>query len=202
VAAAILVQGLTAQYLTTDSYTVAHGDMVVIHAGAGGVGLLLTQLAVSLGARVITTVSTEEKAALSLEAGADQAVPYDDLATVVDGRAAVVYDSVGRATFEDSLRCLAPRGTLVLYGQSSGPVPPFDLARLGTAGSLTITRPTLRHFVSTEAELRARADLLFAQLTSGLLRPRIAAVYPLAEAARAHAAMQARLTTGKVLLRP
>lgn len=202
VAAAILVQGLTAQYLTTSSYTVAHGDMVVIHAGAGGVGLLLTQLAVSLGARVITTVSTEEKAALSLEAGADQAVPYDDLATVVDGRAAVVYDSVGRATFEDSLRCLAPRGTLVLYGQSSGPVPPFDLARLGTAGSLTITRPTLRHFVSTEAELRARADLLFAQLTSGLLRPRIAAVYPLAEAARAHAAMQARLTTGKVLLRP
>ena len=150
-AAAVLLQGLTAQYLTTDSYAVQPGDLIVVHAGAGGVGLLLTQLAKSLGAKVITTVSTRQKAALSQAAGADQAVTYEDLRSAVAGRAAAVYDSVGRTTFEDSLHALAPRGTVVLYGQSSGPVPPFDLSRLGPAGSLTITRPTLRHFVSTSA---------------------------------------------------
>ncbi|MDX6282006.1 MAG: NADPH:quinone reductase [Kribbellaceae bacterium] len=202
VAAAVLLQGLTAQYLTTASYAVQPGDLVVIHAGAGGVGLLLTQLAKSSGAEVITTVSTDEKAALSLAAGADQAVAYQELADLAEGRAAVVYDSVGRTTFEDSLRSLAPRGTLVLYGQSSGPVPPFDLARLGPAGSLTITRPTLRHFVSTPQELHARADALFTQLAAGTVLPRISAAYPLADAAEAHKALQSRNTTGKLLLVP
>jgi NADPH2:quinone reductase len=202
VAAAVLLQGLTAQYLTTASYAVQPGDLVVIHAGAGGVGLLLTQLAKSSGAEVITTVSTDEKAALSLAAGAEQAVAYQELADLAEGRAAVVYDSVGRTTFEDSLRSLAPRGTLVLYGQSSGPVPPFDLARLGPAGSLTITRPTLRHFVSTPQELHARADALFTQLAAGTVLPRISAAYPLADAAEAHKALQSRNTTGKLLLVP
>jgi len=200
-AAAILLQGLTAQYLTTASYAVQPRDLVIIHAGAGGVGLLLTQLAKSHGAEVITTVSTDEKAALSLAAGADQAVFYEQLAELAGGRAAVVYDSVGRATFEDSLWCLAPRGTLVLYGQSSGPVPPFDLSRLGPAGSLTITRPTLRHFVSTPEELHARADALFA-LAAGTLTPRIGATFSLADTAKAHQALQSRQTTGKVLLVP
>lgn len=195
-AAAVLLQGLTAQYLTADSYDVQPGDLVVVHAGAGGVGLLLTQLAKSLGAQVITTVSTQEKAALSLAAGADQAVAYEDLLTAAQGRLAVVYDSVGRATFEDSLRCLAPRGTLVLYGQSSGPVPPFELSRLGPAGSLTITRPTLRHFVSTQRELHARAAALFGQGLS----VHIGGVYPLADAGKAHRALQSRSTVGKLLL--
>lgn len=201
-AAAILLQGLTAQYLTTASYAVQRGDLVVIHAGAGGVGLLLTQLAKSCGAEVITTVSTDEKAALSLSVGADQAVGYQDFAKLADGRAAVVYDSVGQATFEDSLRSLAPRGTLVLYGQSSGPVPPFDLSRLGPAGSLTITRPTLRHFVSTRQELHARATALFTQLAVGTLEPRIGATFSLADTAKAHQALQSRQTTGKLLLIP
>ncbi|MEV8372919.1 quinone oxidoreductase [Kribbella sp. NPDC056861] len=202
IAAVILLQGLTAQYLTTASYAVRRGDLVVIHAGAGGVGLLLTQLAKSLGAVVITTVSTPEKAALSLAAGADKAVAYESFAELAAGRAAVVYDSVGQSTFEDSLRSLAPRGTLVLYGQSSGPVPSFDLARLGPAGSLTITRPTLRHFVSTPHDLHTRADALFTHLFAGTLQPRIGGVYPLADAAAAHQALQSRQTTGKLLLRP
>lgn len=201
-AATILLQGLTAQYLSTDSYAVQRGDLVAIHAGAGGVGLLLTQLAKAREAEVITTVSTDAKAALSLAAGADQAVPYEDLAGLAGGRASVVYDSVGRTTFEDSLRSLAARGTLVLYGQSSGPVPPFDLARLGSAGSLTITRPTLRHFVSTGPELRTRASALFAAVTAGTLKPHLGATYPLAETARAHQALQSRSTTGKLLLIP
>ncbi|WP_203591234.1 quinone oxidoreductase [Streptomyces sp. SID13031] len=199
-AAAILLQGLTAQYLTTDSYAVQREDLVIIHAGAGGVGLLLTQLAKSRGAEVITTVSTDEKAALSMAAGADHAVAYEAFAGLAAGRATVVYDSVGQSTFEDSLRSLAPRGTLVLYGRSSGPVPPFDLSRLGPAGSLTITRPTLRHFVSTPAALHTRANLLFNHLRDGTLTPRIAATYPLAAAHAAHTALQSRSTTGKLLL--
>jgi NADPH:quinone reductase len=201
-AAAILLQGLTAQYLVTDSYAVQPKDLVIIHAGAGGVGLLLTQLAKSRGAEVITTVSTDEKAALSRAAGADHAVAYEAFAGLAAGRAAVVYDSVGQSTFEDSLRSLAPRGTLVLYGQSSGPVPPFDLSRLGPAGSLTITRPTLRHFVSTPEALHSRASLLFDQLEAGTLTPRIAATYPLAAAAEAHKSLQSRSTSGKLLLLP
>ncbi|TCN40093.1 NADPH2:quinone reductase [Kribbella orskensis] len=201
-AAAILLQGLTAQYLTTDSYAVQPGDLIVVHAGAGGVGLLLTQLAKSLGAKVITTVSTQQKAALSQAAGADQAVAYEDLRSTVAGRAAAVYDSVGRTTFEDSLHALAPRGTLILYGQSSGPVPPFDLSRLGPIGSLTITRPTLRHFVSTPASLHSQAALLFDHLKTGTLTPPITTTYPLADAAEAHEALQSRSTTGKLLLLP
>lgn len=201
-AAAILLQGLTAQYLTSDSYAVKPGDLVVIHAGAGGVGLLLTEYAKSLGATVITTVSTPEKAVLSRQAGADHAVPYADVVELAAGRAAVVYDSVGRTTFEDSLRCLAPRGMLVLYGQSSGAVPSFDLARLGPAGSLAITRPTLRHFVSTRPELLRRCADVFDRLTTDRLHARIGATYPLAEAAEAHRALESRRTTGKLLLIP
>ncbi|MEU4392909.1 quinone oxidoreductase [Kribbella sp. NPDC023855] len=201
-AATILLQGLTAQYLITDSYAVQPGDLVVIHAGAGGVGLLLTQLAKAAGAEVITTVSSPAKAALSLDAGADHAVGYKDFADLAAGRAAAVYDSVGRATFEDSLRSLRPRGTLVLYGQSSGPVPPFDLSRLGPAGSLTITRPTLRHFVATPKDLHTRATTLFTAVTTGTLKPHLGATYPLAEALAAHTALQSRTTTGKVLLIP
>ncbi|TDU87674.1 NADPH2:quinone reductase [Kribbella voronezhensis] len=201
-AAAILLQGLTAQYLATTSYAIQPGDVVVIHAGAGGLGLLLTQVAKLRGARVITTVSSTAKAVLSLEAGADLTVPYDELTTVAAGNAAVVYDSVGQATFEDSLTCLKKRGTLVLLGQSSGPVPPFDLSRLGRLGSLTITRPTLSDFVSTPAELHDRASAVFNWLATGRLRLRIGATYPLTQTAEAHAALEARSTTGKVLLIP
>ncbi|WP_112245924.1 quinone oxidoreductase family protein [Kribbella monticola] len=201
-AAAILLQGLTAQYLATTSYAIQPGDVVVIHAGAGGLGLLLTQVAKLCGARVITTVSSTAKAVLSLEAGADLAVPYEELPAVAAGNAAVVYDSVGQATFEDSLACLKKRGTLVLLGQSSGPVPPFDLSRLGRLGSLTITRPTLSDFVSTPTELHDRTSAVFNWLATGRLRLRIGATYPLTHTAEAHAALEARTTTGKVLLIP
>ena len=201
-AAALLLQGLTAQYLATTSYAIQPGELVVIHAGAGGVGLLLTQLAKLLGARVITTVSTPAKAELSLAAGADLAVPYDELTGVAEGKAAAVYDSVGLETFENSLVCLAKRGTLVLFGQSSGPVPPFDLSRLGRLGSLTITRPTLRDFVTTATDLRARADDVFTRFAGGRLQVRIGATYPLARVAEAHSALASRGTTGKILLVP
>jgi NADPH2:quinone reductase len=201
-ATAILLQGLTAQYLTTASYAIQPGDLVVIHAGAGGLGLLLTQVAKLLGARVITTVSSPAKAALSREVGADLAVPYDELTTIAAGNAAVVYDSVGQATFEDSLACLKKRGTLVLLGQSSGPVPPFDLSRLGQLGSFTITRPTLRDFVSTPAELHDRATAVFTWLTTRRLQLHIGATYPLTHTTDAHAALESRITTGKILLIP
>ncbi|ADB31343.1 Alcohol dehydrogenase zinc-binding domain protein [Kribbella flavida DSM 17836] len=210
-AAALPTQGLTAHYLATDSYVVGPGDLVVVLAGAGGVGLLLTQIAKVRGARVITTVSTPDKAELSRKAGADRVVAYEDLVDAVReestsrGRsaqgAAVVYDSVGRATFEDSLRCLGRRGTLVLYGQSSGPVPPFDLRRLGPAGSLTVTRPTLRDFVVGD-ELPRRATELFGWVTDGDVTPYVGQTYAFAEAARAHADLEARRTVGKVLLVP
>ncbi|MEU0095003.1 quinone oxidoreductase [Kribbella sp. NPDC006257] len=201
-AAAILLQGLTAHYLATASYAIQPGDVVVIHAGAGGLGLLLTQVAKLRGARVITTVSSAAKGVLSLEAGADLTVPYAELTAVASGNAAVVYDSVGEATFEDSLTCLKKRGTLVLLGQSSGPVPPFDLTRLGRLGSLTITRPTLSDFVSTPADLHDRASAVFTWLTTGRLQLRIGATYPLTRTAEAHAALEARTTTGKLLLIP
>ncbi|QGN46778.1 quinone oxidoreductase family protein [Micromonospora sp. WMMD558] len=206
-AAALPMQGLTAHYLATTSYRIQPGDHVVIHAGAGGVGLLLTQLAKLLGAKVYTTVSTKEKAELSLAAGADEVVGYADFDQVVRRGtsglgAAAAYDGVGRATFEKSLSVLAVRGSLVLFGQSSGPVPPFDLARLGQSGSLTVTRPTLRDFVATPAELLRRSSELWRWLSDGRLEVHIGRTFRLTEASLAHEELQARRTTGKVLLLP
>ena len=206
-AAALPVQGLTAHYLATSSYMIRRGDHVVVHAGAGGVGLLLTQIAKLRGATVLTTVSTPEKARLSLAAGADEVATYADFDDVVQRAtnglgAAAVYDGVGQATFEKSLRVLAARGTLVLFGQSSGPVPHFDLARLGQSGSLTITRPTLRDFVATRTELRRRAAELWEWVSHGELVIRVGRTFGLAAAAQAHNELQARRTTGKLLLLP
>lgn len=211
-AAALPLQGLTAHYLATSTHPVAPGDDVLVHAGAGGVGLLLTQLAVARGGRVISTVSTDEKAALAREAGADVVIRYDELddlttelpalvreATGGVGVAAV-YDGVGRDTFEASLASLRRRGVLVLFGGSSGQVPPFDLQRLNAAGSLFVTRPTLKDYVATPEELRERAAELFRAVRDGSLDARIGATYPLADAARAHAALESRATTGKVVL--
>ncbi len=204
-AAALPVQGLTAHYLATSAYEIQRGDTVVVHAGAGGLGLVLTQVATALGARVITTVSTPEKAEISRAAGAQVATGYEDLGHVVreatsGAGAAAVYDSVGRNTFESSLRSLRRRGTLVLCGRSSGPVPPFELERLGQAGSLLVTRPTLRDYVSTRSELVWRSDQLLQWLGDGRVRLRLGTPYSLSEAAAAHEALESRRTTGKLLL--
>lgn len=206
-AAAALLQGLTAHYLAYSTYVIQRGDTVLVHAGAGGVGLLLTQMAKRLGARVLTTVSTEEKAGLSRGAGADRVISYTQtsfLNAVRDETAGrglpVVYDSVGKTTFEDSLMCLRPRGLLALYGASSGAVPPFDLIRLSTAGSLFVTRPTLKDYVQTRAELEFRAGEVFGWIVAGDLHVRIGQRYPLEEAQQAHRDLEGRRTTGKSLL--
>ena len=208
-AAAALLQGMTAHYLADSAYPIQRGDEVLIHAGAGGTGLLLTQIAKSLGARVFTTVSTEEKAALSHAAGADKVILYSqtdfaaEVKRLIGGRGlAVVYDSVGKSTFDQSLTCLRPRGTLVLFGGSSGPVPPFDLIRLSTLGSLYITRPTLKDYIATRADLLSRANDILRSVAAGGLRLRIEPAYPLAEAAQAHRDLESRGTTGKLLLVP
>ena len=206
-AAAVLLQGLTAHYLVFDSYRIKEGDTVVVHAAAGGVGLLLTQLATRLGARVIGTVSALEKEKLARDAGAAEVIGYDNVAEDVrrltDGKgAAAVYDGVGRNTFDASLASLQPHGVLVLYGQSSGPVPPFDLSRLARGGSLYITRPTLGWFVTTPEELIRRATDVFGRVADGTLSVHIGGRYPLAEAAKAHTDLQSRRTTGKLLLLP
>ncbi|HXS11238.1 MAG TPA: quinone oxidoreductase [Acidobacteriaceae bacterium] len=207
-AAAVLLQGLTAHYLVHDTYRVQRGDTVLAHAGAGGVGLLITQMLKMLGARVITTVSTEEKAALSREAGADDVILYtrerfvDAVKKIAPEGLPVVYDSVGKTTFEDSLKCLRPRGLMALYGGSSGAVPPFDLIRLSTMGSLYVTRPTLKDYVQTRAALERRAHDVFTWVATGKLKVRIGHRYSLAEARQAHIDLQARKTTGKVLVIP
>lgn len=207
-AAALPLQGLTAHYLATASYPVAPGDTLLIHAGAGGVGLLLTQIATILGARVITTVSTGAKAELSREAGAEEVlVGYDDFPARVrrltDGAGVqAVYDGVGRDTFDGSLASLARRGSLVLFGGSSGQVPPFDPQRLNQGGSLSLTRPTLGDFVVTRQDLLDRAADLFAWVADGRLRVRIGGRYPMAQARRAHEDLAGRRTTGKLLLLP
>jgi NADPH2:quinone reductase len=205
-AAAVLLQGLTAHYLAHDTCSIQPGDTVLIHAGAGGVGLLLTQMARRLGARVLTTVSTGEKAALSRAAGADETILYtqtsflDEVQRLTDGKGLpVVYDSVGKTTFEDSLKCLRPRGVMALYGASSGAVPPMDPIRL-MAGSLYLTRPTLKDYVATRAELERRANEIFRWVASGELQVRIGHRYPLAQAQQAHRDLEGRKTTGKVLL--
>lgn len=206
-AAAVLTQGLTAHYLAFSTHPIQPGDLVLIHAGAGGMGLLLTQVAKRLGARVITTVSTEEKAELSRGAGADRVVLYtrdsfvDAVHQETQGRGLpVVYDSVGKTTFEDSLKCLRPRGLLALYGASSGAVPPFDLIRLSTTGSLYVTRPTLKDYVQSRSELEQRANDIFGWVVNGELQVRIGHRYTLEQAGEAHRALAGRQTTGKVLL--
>ncbi len=208
-AAAAMLQGMTAHYLVHSAYPLKKGDACVIHAAAGGVGLLLCQMAKQLGARVFATVSTEDKARLAQEAGADAGICYTEqdfeaeVKRLTDGQGVqVVYDSVAKDTFEKSLNCLAPRGYLVLYGQSSGPVPPFDLYHLSAKGSLFLTRPTLTHSTRTREERLERAHDVLKQISAGTLKIRIGATFPLAEAAEAHRQLEGRKTTGKVLLIP
>lgn len=208
-AAALMLQGMTAHYLTTSVHPLKAGETALIHAAAGGAGLLLVQLAKRLGARVIGTVSTPAKAELARAAGADEVILYteSDFETetrrLTNGRGVeVVYDSVGRETFLKSLNCLAPRGMLALYGQSSGAVPPFDPALLAQKGSLFLTRPSLAHYAANREELLWRAGELFSWVEAGQLTLRIGKTFPLAEAAEAHRQLEGRLTTGKVLLHP
>ena len=207
--AAMMLQGITAHYLTRSTYPLKPGDACLVHAGAGGVGLLLTQIAKLLGARVITTVSTPEKAALSREAGADQVVLYIEqdfeaaAKEFTGGRGLqVVYDSVGKTTYAKSVNCLAPRGMLVLFGQSSGVVESIDPLQLSQKGSLFFTRPTLVHYIATREELQQRATELFAWISGGKLRLRTEFEFPLRDAGAAHQALAGRKTTGKVLLIP
>jgi NADPH2:quinone reductase len=207
--AAAMLQGMTAHYLATSTHALKPGDRCLIHAAAGGVGLLLAQVARARGAFVIGTVSTEAKAELAREAGCNEVILYtrqDFVAEVrrITGGAGVdvVYDSVGATTFNGSLDCLRPRGLLALFGQSSGPVPAFDPGILNPKGSLYLTRPTLAHYVATPAELRRRAGEVLGWIRAGSLRLRIDRDVPLADAREAHRALQARETTGKVLLVP
>ncbi|MBC7920464.1 MAG: quinone oxidoreductase [Ferruginibacter sp.] len=208
-AAAAMLQGMTAHYLSHSTYPIQAGDTVLVHAGAGGVGLLLTQMAHRLRARVITTVSTEEKAALSRQAGADEVILYTqtdfeaEVKRLTDGKGVhVVYDSVGKTTFDQGLNCLRPRGYMVLYGGASGPVAPFDPMQLNAKGSLFVTRPALGHHVLDRAELLQRASAVLGWIAEGRLKLRIEHVYPLAEAGQAHRDLEARATTGKLLLLP
>lgn len=206
-AAALPLQGMTAHYLINSTFRVEPGQTVLLHAGAGGVGLLATQMLKAKGARVITTVSTDTKAELAAGAGADHVIRYDDFPAQVrelTGGAGVdvVYDGVGRDTFDGSLECLRTRGMLVLFGAASGPVPPFDLQRLNAGGSLFVTRPTLAHHLLNAAERRWRSSEVFAAAEDGSLNVRVGAQFPLWEAAAAHTALEGRSTTGKVLLVP
>jgi NADPH:quinone reductase len=211
VAASVLLKGLTAHYLLKSVYPVQAGDAVLVHAGAGGVGLILTQWAHLLGARVITTVSTPEKERLSRAAGADEVLSYPDDAAqfgqqirALTGGAGVaaVYDGVGATTFDASLASLAIRGTLALFGASSGPVPPVDPQRLNAAGSVFLTRPALAHFMRTGQEFSWRADELFEAVASGAIKIEVGGRYALAEAARAHQDLQGRKTAGSIVLLP
>jgi NADPH2:quinone reductase len=208
-AAAALLQGMTAHYLVHGVRETAPGDVALVHAAAGGAGLLTVQLLARAGATVIGTCSTPEKEALAREAGCAHVVRYSEtdfakeVKRIAQGRGVdVVYDSVGQSTFEGSLACLRPRGLLVLFGQSSGPVPPFDLGRLNALGSLFVTRPSLGHYTRDRAELELRAGVVLAAIEKGALRIRVGASFPLAEAAAAHRALEGRKTTGKVLLIP
>lgn len=208
-AAAAMLQGMTAHYLVTSTYTLKAGDAALVHAAAGGVGLLLIQMAKRIGARVFGTVSTEEKARLAREAGADEVIIYteqdfqEEVRRATGGKGVeVVYDSVGQTTFMKSLDSLAPRGLLALFGQSSGSVPPFDAALLAQKGALFLTRPSLGHYTATREELLWRAGDVFAWIKAGELKLRIEKRFPLADAAEAHRQLEGRATTGKVLLIP
>ncbi len=211
VAASVLLKGLTAHYLLKSVYPVQRGDTVLVHAGAGGVGLILTPWAHLLGARVISTVSTPEKERLSRQAGADEVLPYPDDPAEFGARihsltggagVAAVYDGVGATTFDASLASLAVRGTLALFGAASGPVPPVDPQRLNAAGSVYLTRPTLAHFIRTGDEFAWRAGELFDAIAGGAISVEVGGRYPLAEAARAHQDLQGRKTTGSIVLLP
>jgi NADPH:quinone reductase len=206
-AAAVLMQGVTAHYLATDTYRVQPGDTVLVHAAAGGVGQLLTQVVRLRGGRVIGTVSTEQKAEVARAAGAEEVLRYEE----VPGRVkqltggegvAAVYDGVGGATFDASLASLRARGVLVVYGTSSGPTPPLEIPRLNSGGSLYVTRPTVVHYTATREELRARTDELFGWVASGQLRVSIGGRFLLADVTRAHQDLESRRTTGKLLLFP
>jgi len=207
--AAAMLQGLTAHYLACSTYPLKSGDTCLVHAAAGGVGLLLCQIARMRGARVIGTVSTEEKAKLAREAGASDVILYTkqdfeaEVKRLTDGKGLqVVYDSVGQTTFDKGFNCLAPRGMMALYGQSSGPVAAFDLQTLGAKGSLFVTRPSLNHHIITRAELLQRSDELLGWIRDGKLKLRTEYEFPLKDAADAHRALEGRKTTGKVLLIP
>jgi NADPH:quinone reductase len=207
--AAAMLQGMTAQYLATTTYPLKPGDTCLVHAAAGGVGLLLCQIAKLRGARVLATVSTEEKAALARGAGADEVIRYTEqdfeveVKRLTGGKGLqVVYDSVGKTTFAKGLNCLAPRGLMVLFGQSSGPIGSFDPLLLSQKGSLFLTRPTLRDYIVTRDELLLRAGEVLGWIGSGRLKLRIVHEFPLAAAAEAHRQLEARQTTGKVLLLP
>jgi len=208
IAASALLQGMTAHYLLESIYRPEPEEAILVHAGAGGVGLILTQLAAARGVRVITTVSSGEKEALSRKAGAWQVLRYgDDLVARVreltDGEGvAAVYDGVGAATFDASLASLRVRGMLALFGASSGPVPPLELQRLNSGGSLFLTRPTLAHYTRDREELLWRAGDVFGAITDGRLHIRVGGVYPLADATRAHRDLEARKTTGSIVLLP
>ena len=209
IAAAVMLQGMTAHYLTHDTFALRSGHECLIHAAAGGVGLLFCQMARKLGARVIGTAGSAEKAQLARKAGAHEVIEYRtadfeaEVKRLTDGKGLhVVYDSVGKDTFDKSLRCLRLRGMLVLFGGSSGPVPPFDLQRLSAGGSLYVTRPTLASYVVTRDELLARAGTVLGMVQKGELEVKIETEVPLAEAAKAHEMLASRKTTGKVVLVP
>jgi NADPH2:quinone reductase len=208
-AAAAMLQGMTAHYLAHDTYPLKRGETALVHAAAGGVGLLLVQMAHNIGARVIATVSTDEKAKLAREAGADEVILYTqadfeaETKRLTGGKGVdVVYDSVGKTTFEKGLNVLRPRGMMVLFGGSSGAVPPFDLIGLSQKGSLFVTRPSLLHYIASREELVARSGAVFGMIAAGKLKLRIDHLYPLGEAQRAHRELEGRKTTGKLLLIP
>jgi NADPH2:quinone reductase len=207
--AAIMLQGMTAHYLTHSTFPLKHGSKALVHAAAGGVGLLLTQVAKKLGATVYATAGTEEKGELARGAGADEVIIYSrqdfevEVKRLTGGRGVdVVYDSVGVNTFDKSLNCLRPRGYMVLYGQSSGPVPPLDPSTLVAKGSLFLTRPTLTHYSASRDEILSRTADLFNWIRSGELRLKVDHVFPLAEAAKAQEELAGRRTTGKIVLIP
>jgi NADPH2:quinone reductase len=207
--AAIMLQGMTAHYLACSTYPLRAGDACLVHAAAGGVGQLLCQIARLRGARIFATVSSEDKAKLARLSGADEVILYThqdfeaEVKRATGGRGVqVVYDGVGRTTFDKSLACLAPRGMMALFGQSSGAVPPIEPGRLAAGGSLFLTRPTLVHYIATREELETRAGDLFGWLATGKLEVRVGAEFPLRNAAEAHRALEGRHTTGKVLLIP
>jgi NADPH:quinone reductase len=207
VAAATLLQGMTAHYLSHDSYPVQPGDWAIVHAAAGGVGLLLTQLVKMRGGRVIATCSTDEKAALAREAGADEVIGYDGFAAgareIAGGEGvSVVYDGIGRTTFDEGLTALRPTGSMIVYGSASGPPEPLAVATLAAHGSLYVQRPTIKTYNRTDALLQTRARQVLDLVARGQLDVRIGARYPLADARRAHEDLEARRTTGKLLLVP
>jgi len=208
-AAAAMLQGMTTHYLVKSTYPLKKGETALVHAAAGGIGLLLLQMGREIGARLIGTVGSEEKAKLAREAGADEVILYtkddfeEETRRLTDGKGVhVVYDGVGKTTFEKGLNLLRPRGYMVLFGGASGPVPPFDLIKLSQKGSLFLTRPSLMHYIATREELEQRSNDVFQMILAGKLKLRISHVYKLEEAQQAHRDLEARKTTGKILLTP